>query len=1104
MSLFLINPYILKIISQVVGRTFNIRHDILAFVSFIFGTKDKEVSNNLQYSGRSIVRTQGAGDDAFQSVDNIIASVGARQESGARVCIRSLDGTIYYLMNDSNNFLIFRDSRDDGVSFGNSTFATDSANGALTLALDSTNKIHIFWWSAGVGLRYRVYNASTQSFATATVTAHSDTTTSTNPYLAVTIDSNDIPHVCFASEVSDPATRVEYMNRIGGFWGTPINVTSIGVANVVFKFDITIDLDDIIQIIIAESNTDDVDAYIGNQNDATSFSTFVIDTTASTGTWLPSIVIDKKGDTHTCWIDSTGNIQSIIHIKAKAWSAWEVITTVVSGSNEDTSMTIDQSGHLYIFSTTSANLTQYALSTNNGKLWTSLRNHNIPSIVDEHVKTRWSFLNYHQPWRLDYSVNDITGEDIGINNSLSEASETYRDIDSQVTTDNIINYGANRTIVRTSTGILYVLAKLSTNAELNMCKSTNEGKTWSQVDLSVACDGGSAPCAIDSTGIIHCGFHENAVGLRYVTYDISDDTFGTIETVRADVTTGGSDAHLGITVDSNDKPHIIWQVPETASGTEVRYTNKVTGSWSTSILIDTSSVETHHVDITMNRDDFPLLTYHDGTAPRNMYALEGNQNNATSFENFTLEVDARTNARPQIVVDSQGNTHVTWVTNNQDVVIRTHPSLNNWQSWDTEVIVSSALNYEMQGMTIDSQNNLIVFATSSTDVTSAFKSIDRGATWTTIGTTHDTPTAVDNNIKCRWSKYNYYFPTELDYTVNFSPNLYYNKLAQTGLDHLYIVGRNPTNLDIEVWRSPTEGVTWEEVDDPNSPTGVDTNTVSCAIDGLDDIHIVWRDQGTGIRYEKFDISTQSHGTAETADVDTSTAAGDFVAVAIDTNNEPHVAYTSGLNSNSSRYVNHTGGSWNTDILVNGGDFNFAGITLDINDIPQIIFGTSASGNVKLGNTNNAVSFSNFNIVDSVHANFTDSIIIDSLGNTYISYVLSSGNLRFRKHNVGDAWTTWQTIVAVATGNFEDTSMMLDERSNILLMANNSSNVSQAFVSTDGGSTFENVDTDNMPNVVDEHIRLRWSFYHFANPSKVDYIIFDDTANDVYYNSGAIV
>ena len=175
------------------------------------------------------------------------------------------------------------------------------------------------------------------------------------------------------------------------------------------------------------------------------------------------------------------------------------------------------------------------------------------------------------------------------------------------------------------------------------------------------------------------------------------------------------------------------------------------------------------------------------------------------------------------------------------------------------------------------------------------------------------------------------------------------------------------------------------------------------------------------------------------------------------------------------------------------------ITIGQDNIPQF----SRTHNqedvtVYVGNLNNATSFTEF-VLDATSDNTPlPSIAVDSLGNTHVTWV-DDGDVLYRKHNVGDAWSTWQTEVTISTGTYEDTSIAIDKLDRIVIMSTTSANVTEAWVSTDGGSTFGGGTTHNTGTVVDENVRLRWSSFFYEENGQFDYTLYDLTADDVYYN-----
>jgi hypothetical protein len=122
---------------------------------------------------------------------------------------------------------------------------------------------------------------------------------------------------------------------------------------------------------------------------------------------------------------------------------------------------------------------------------------------------------------------------------------------------------------------------------------------------------------------------------------------------------------------------------------------------------------------------------------------------------------------------------------------------------------------------------------------------------------------------------------------------------------------------VRVWKADQAGLptSFTRKDTANEPA----NAGSCAaaIDGSDNIHIVWQDRGTPkVRYAVFNTASDTWGTKE--DVDASIGAvpdagqGDAIcAIALDSAGKPHVAY---LYLNTIRrlaYRNRVSGAWSS-------------------------------------------------------------------------------------------------------------------------------------------------------------------------------------------------
>ena len=284
---------------------------------------DKQISPDLEYSGRSIVKSRGVGSIAFNVIANIFAT-NNRNDSGARSTVRTTKGVLYS---------VSAEPTDDDVEMwravdGSRTFVhVDSANdptcdtNAVACAIDSADIIHVVYWDEGTGLRYNTFDTSDDTWGTPETANSSLGTTATHPYVSITIDSNDIPHVVWNRDVSGTAIDAQYKNRIGGNWVGGAQVGEIDPIHPI-QHDICINEDDIPQVIVNfhVGGGGVIHAKIGNLPDTTGFTTFSVDGTADSV--APSMIIDKKGNTYVSWVEADGDLQVTKHLKRNAWSSW--------------------------------------------------------------------------------------------------------------------------------------------------------------------------------------------------------------------------------------------------------------------------------------------------------------------------------------------------------------------------------------------------------------------------------------------------------------------------------------------------------------------------------------------------------------------------------------------------------------------------------------------------------------------------------------------------------------------------------------------------------------------------------------------------------------
>ena len=150
--------------------------------------------------------------------------------------------------------------------------------------------------------------------------------------------------------------------------------------------------------------------------------------------------------------------------------------------------------------------------------------------------------------------------------------------------------------------------------------------------------------------------------------------------------------------------------------------------------------------------------------------------------------------------------------------------------------------------------------------------------------------------------------------------------------------------------------------------------ISGAMDSTDTLHVTWLDPGLGkatpLRYSTIDLTagTPTFTTPATLVLDIGelpTAANLYTAIAIDSNNVPHIVYNTypkiaGTPTYAAVYVNKVGGSWNTPVNVEytlGVDCIEFDIVIDLDNLPVIVYERdSISVYATIGDTNNATFF----------------------------------------------------------------------------------------------------------------------------------------------------
>ena len=164
----------------------------------------------------------------------------------------------------------------------------------------------------------------------------------------------------------------------------------------------------------------------------------------------------------------------------------------------------------------------------------------------------------------------------------------------------------------------------------------------------------------------------------------------------------------------------------------------------------------------------------------------------------------------------------------------------------------------------------------------------------------------------------------------------------------YSLSLDETNNDIEVYKgnstTPTSYSLADSITAETDPVGI-----SGAIDSDDIIKISWLDdagKASPLRYAEFDCDTDTFNTPVSIVVDIGedpTAANLYTAIAIDSNDVPHIVYNEyqkigGVSTYVAKYVNKVGGSWNTPVNVDyiqNANCKKIEIAIDLDNIPFI-------------------------------------------------------------------------------------------------------------------------------------------------------------------------
>lgn len=193
-----------------------------------------------------------------------------------------------------------------------------------------------------------------------------------------------------------------------------------------------------------------------------------------------------------------------------------------------------------------------------------------------------------------------------------------------------------------------------------------------------------------------------------IEFDVPNTTWQNAQTVT---TVGATSIKPTIAIDSNDRCHVAWVYETTVMGTVypcVFYTNDVAtqGSWITPVNAYVDADVSYWAgtgvrsDIVVSDENIPeIITVVTNEATANpdvkIVALQGNQNNASSFSSFNLysyDLGANDPQYVRITVNADGDTLVFYKKSNGDIVARRINDAASWTvslNWTAETVIET-------------------------------------------------------------------------------------------------------------------------------------------------------------------------------------------------------------------------------------------------------------------------------------------------------------------------------------------------------------------------------------------------------------------------------
>ena len=376
---------------------------------------------------------------------------------------------------------------------------------------------------------------------------------------------------------------------------------------------------------------------------------------------------------------------------------------------------------------------------------------------------------------------------------------------------------SNRLVVRDANDFVYVFVNANGNIRAYKADVAGEPTSFTEQDAvgapAIGTDRESLSVAIDSAGLVHMLYMDTQTGrgspplsIRYATFGTSahatsQDEWVIINEQIAQPVLGSAGDNIsnqvGIAIDANDDPHVIWSEITNAAGNttdQIRYNNKIGGTWNAIVAVDSVTNDNFSgADImigdplsAVNADRPIIITSRDLSGVLgSIHAHYGGALNATSFTEEADITDATgvginvfglgfAGNNISVAIDSNEKITIAFVEHTtKDLMIIEHLNANAWTVWETPADVDTSSDYEFPSIAIDGTDRLIFILDKTNADVNLWK--DLGAGWVEETDHDDLPNVGTFDYPLvKWAGKNNNNSDQFDYVFKDASGVLYN------------------------------------------------------------------------------------------------------------------------------------------------------------------------------------------------------------------------------------------------------------------------------------------------------------------------------------------